>query len=139
MNRTINHIVQSVIYIILALMLSACDPTDDQMVKKLVRDEAVTDHLVIKLAHGEAEGDLLENPYWVYTEVFQQVLSVETNGRIKVEVFPNKQLGDYESLTYQASRGLIDIAAGVRQKKAVSKSFRICLPGIDTFQIPSTL
>ena len=68
---------------------------------------------VVKFAHSEGEGDLLENPYWAYTEVFSQVLSAVTGGRYELQVFPNKQLGDLESMMEQASRGVVHIVGGI--------------------------
>lgn len=86
---------------------------------------------VIKLAHGEAEGDLLDNPYWAFTEVFNRALDAETNGRIKVKVFPNKQLGDYESLTQQTAQGVIEITAGVNAGNLASY-----FPSIQVLEMP---
>ncbi|WP_306005157.1 TRAP transporter substrate-binding protein [Aquicoccus porphyridii] len=68
---------------------------------------------VVKLAHTEGEGDLLLNPYWTFTEVFGRALEAESNGRYNLEVFPNKQLGDLESLADQTARGLVQISAGL--------------------------
>jgi len=68
---------------------------------------------VVKLGHSEAEGNLLDNPYWAFTEVFGRALEGESGGRYSLQVFPNKQLGDLESMTEQTARGTIQIAAGV--------------------------
>lgn len=68
---------------------------------------------IVKLAHSEGEGDLLQNPYWAFTEVFGRALEAESNGRFELEVFPNKQLGDLESLAEQTARGLVQISAGL--------------------------
>lgn len=68
---------------------------------------------VVKLAHTEGEGDLLANPYWTFTEVFSRALEAESNGSYTVQVFPNKQLGDLESLAEQTARGLVQISAGL--------------------------
>lgn len=68
---------------------------------------------VVKLAHTEGEGDLLQNPYWAFTEVFGRALEAESNGRFDLEVYPNKQLGDLESLAEQTARGVVQIAAGL--------------------------
>ncbi len=86
---------------------------------------------VIKLAHGEAEGNLLDNPYWAFTEVFNRALEAETGGRLKVQVFPNKQLGDYESLTQQTSQGIVQIAAGVSAGNLASY-----FPSIQVLEMP---
>lgn len=72
-----------------------------------------TAQTVVKLAHTEGEGDLLQNPYWTFTEVFGRALEDESNGRYKIEVFPNKQLGDLESLAEQTARGLVQMSAGL--------------------------
>lgn len=68
---------------------------------------------VVKLAHAEAEGDLLKSPYWAYTEVFGRALEGESNGRYVLETYPNGQLGDYESLTDQTAHGVVQMTAGV--------------------------
>ena len=68
---------------------------------------------IVKLAHSEAEGNLLDNPYWAFTEVFARALEGESNGRFALEVYPNKQLGDIESMTEQTARGVVQMTAGV--------------------------
>lgn len=73
----------------------------------------VSAQTVVKLAHSEGEGNLLDNPYWALTEVFGRALESESGGRYTLQVFPNKQLGDLESLTEQTARGVIQISAGV--------------------------
>jgi TRAP-type transport system periplasmic protein len=70
------------------------------------------DQKVIKFAHGEGEIDILQHPYLAYTNVFKSVVEGQTGGRYKVEVYPNKQLGDYKSQAEQVSRGVIEISAG---------------------------
>lgn len=67
---------------------------------------------VVKFATVDCEGDLMDCPYYTYTEVFNQVLTAGTNGRYELQVFPNSQLGDLESLTEQTARGIIQITAG---------------------------
>jgi TRAP-type transport system periplasmic protein len=88
---------------------------------------------IVKLAHTEAEGDLLKNPYWAYTEVFGRLLENETNGRYKVQVFPNKQLGDLESLAEQTARGTIQMAAGLSAGNLAS-----FFPSIQVLEMPYT-
>lgn len=67
---------------------------------------------VVKFATVDCEGDLVECPYYAYTEVFNQILTSGTDGRYELQVFPNSQLGDLESLTEQTSRGIIQMTAG---------------------------
>jgi len=88
---------------------------------------------IVKLAHSEAEGDLLKNPYWAFTEVFGRVLENETNGRYKIQVFPNKQLGDLESLAEQTARGIIQMSAGLSAGHLASY-----FPSIQVLEMPYT-
>ena len=64
---------------------------------------------VIKFAHSESEIDILTTPYYVVTSVFKSVVETETNGRWKVQVFPNHQLGDVMDLMEQCARGTIQM------------------------------
>ena len=63
----------------------------------------------IKFAHSESEIDILTTPYYVVTTVFKSVVETETNGRWKVQVFPNHQLGDVMDLMEQCARGTIQM------------------------------
>lgn len=67
----------------------------------------------IKLAHSEGEGDLLSNPYWTFTQVFEQELNSLSAGEMSLQVFPNGQLGDLESLAEQNSRGMVEMTAAL--------------------------
>lgn len=88
---------------------------------------------IVKLAHTEAEGDLLKNPYWAFTEVFSRNVENATNGRYKIQVFPNKQLGDLESLAEQTARGTIQISAGLSAGHLAS-----FFPSIQVLEMPYT-
>ncbi|WBU53808.1 TRAP transporter substrate-binding protein [Paracoccus sp. SCSIO 75233] len=68
---------------------------------------------VVRFAHVDGEGDLLNNTYWTYTEVFSSSLSAATDGKYEVEVFPNGQMGDLESLAEQNVRGSLQIVGGL--------------------------
>lgn len=88
---------------------------------------------VVKFAHTEAEGDLLKNPYWAYTEVFSRIVENETAGRYKIQVFPNKQLGDLESLAEQTARGIIQMSGGLSAGHLSS-----FFPSIQVLEMPYT-
>jgi tripartite ATP-independent transporter DctP family solute receptor len=94
---------------------------------------AVTAETVIKLAHAEGEGDLLENPYWALTQVLGSELETGTNGRLKLQVFPNKQLGDTESITEQTARGVIQMATSIANGQLASY-----YPSIQILDMPYT-
>lgn len=88
---------------------------------------------VVRLAHTEGEGDLLQNPYWTYTEVFGRILESQSNGRYTLQVFPNKQLGDLESLAEQTARGVVQMAAGLSAGHLASFD-----PRIQVLEMPYT-
>ncbi|WP_417209533.1 TRAP transporter substrate-binding protein DctP [Antarctobacter sp.] len=68
---------------------------------------------VLKLAHSEGEGSLIDNPYWAFTQVLGSALVNGTNGDFRLQVFPNKQLGDNDSVTEQVARGVIQMGAAM--------------------------
>ncbi len=68
---------------------------------------------VVRFGHVDSEGDLLKNPYWTYTEVFSSIVKSHTGGRYEIQVFPNGQLGDLESLLEQNARGSLQIVGGL--------------------------
>ena len=68
---------------------------------------------IVRFGHVDGEGDLLANPYWAFTEVFSSIVKTQTNGRYEVQVFPNGQLGDLESLLEQNVKGSLQIVGGL--------------------------
>jgi len=88
---------------------------------------------IVKFAHSEAEIDLIQSPYLAYTNVFSNIVEKGTAGRYKVEVFPNKQLGDLRSMAEQCSRGLIQMTGG--QSAGLLASFN---PAIQVVEMPYT-
>jgi tripartite ATP-independent transporter DctP family solute receptor len=86
---------------------------------------------VIKFAHSESEIDLIQSPYLVYTSVFKRIVESETGGRYKIEIYPNKQLGDLRSMAEQVSRGIIEISGG--QNAGLLSSFA---PNIQIAEMP---
>lgn len=67
----------------------------------------------VRFGHVDSEGDLLDNPYWAFTEVFSTIVHTGTEGRYVIEVFPDGQLGDLESLLEQNIRGSLQIVGGL--------------------------
>lgn len=63
----------------------------------------------IKIAHTESAIDILQSPYLAFTNTFKNIIESQTNGRFKVNVFPNKQLGDLADLYAQCQRGVIEM------------------------------
>ena len=64
--------------------------------------------IIIKMAHAEPEVDYLTTPYKALTSVFKSIVETDSNGEIKVEVYPSRQLGDNTSIIQQCEQGLIE-------------------------------
>ncbi len=68
--------------------------------------------IVIRVAHSQGESeDLIKTPYTALIGTFKRVVEQKSNGRIKVNVFPDGQLGTLQSMMEQCSRGLIESTA----------------------------
>ncbi|MEI4488436.1 TRAP transporter substrate-binding protein [Frigidibacter sp. MR17.14] len=87
----------------------------------------------VKLAHTEGEGSLLENPYWAFTQVLGSEFESATNGAYKLQVFPNKQLGDNDSITEQVARGVVQMGAGMANGQLAS-----FFPSVQILDMPYT-
>lgn len=74
---------------------------------------AATTSGTVKFAHTEPAIDILTSPYLALTNTFKNVVETQTNGRFKVQVFPNKQLGDLSDILTQCQRGVIEFATGL--------------------------
>lgn len=92
---------------LLAPMLGAC-----LLIMMCFSTQTLAGPIVVKLAHSEAEIDIYQSPYMVWSSVFKSIVESGTAGKYEVRVFPNKQLGDLRSLTEQCARGLIQITVG---------------------------
>ena len=119
-NLSVNHLSGKTIILILSLVV---------MLSFSVT--ATAGPKVVKFAHSEAEIDLIQSPYLVYTSVFKRIVENETGGKYKIEVFPNKQLGDLRSMAEQVSRGIIEISGG--QNAGLLSSFD---PNIQIAEMP---
>jgi TRAP-type transport system periplasmic protein len=95
--------------------------------------EANAAPIIVKFAHSEGETDIVSSPYLAYTNVFSSIVETGTAGRYKVQVFPNKQLGDLRSMAEQCSRGLIQMTGG--QSAGLLASFA---PAVEVLEIPYT-
>lgn len=86
---------------------------------------------VIKFAHSQQEDDLFETHYKALTSVFGSLVEQGTQGRFKVESYPNGQLGDLRSMLEQCQRGLIQVTAA--QSIGLLASY---YPAAQVFNIP---
>lgn len=85
----------------------------------------------IKLAHCQPEIDFITTPYMALTNVFKTIVERDTNDRFKVDVFPNKQMGDSRSEMEQCARGIIEATTG--QTTGLIASY---YPGIQVLDVP---
>lgn len=98
---------------LVVLIVSGCSGGEGDNSKSGETDKASGGgeaEFTIKLGH--AGNGLESDPYYSYTTRFEEVLAEESNGRIKLEVFPNSQLGDLTSMMQQVDEGTLDMSAG---------------------------
>lgn len=63
--------------------------------------------MVIRLGHGSAEFE--DHPMTICAEAIKEYVEKETNGRIKVEIYPGGQLGDTKSLFEMVQMNTLDM------------------------------
>lgn len=62
---------------------------------------------VIKIPHVGTEIDLVQSPYLALTQTFKSIVETRTDGRFKVESYPNKQMGGMKDTMEQCARGVV--------------------------------
>ncbi|NPV69838.1 MAG: TRAP transporter substrate-binding protein [Firmicutes bacterium] len=85
--------------------------------------------VMIRLGHAAQ----LTHPYHPATVKFVDLVSQKSNGRIKIEVFPARQLGDEGQLLEQVMKGTLDMAV------LSTSTFSKYTPLLDTLQLPFLL
>src|SRR5581483_11119052 len=82
----------------LVTVLNACGAT-----KKAATGSTVT----LKMSSSLTVG--VDSAHWVWYNKFAQLLDARTNGRIKIQYFPNNQLGQEADVVKQVKLGTIDM------------------------------
>jgi tripartite ATP-independent transporter DctP family solute receptor len=82
--------------------------------------------VTMKLAHDSP----LDFPYQVAAVWFKQQVEAKTNGRVKVQIYPNAQLGDEETMTNGLKIGSVD---GIYLSTA---PLTASTPEVDLFSLP---
>jgi TRAP-type transport system periplasmic protein len=97
--------------IISLLVLAACSNTSNTSNTSSDGDSKINDkEITIRLGH--AGNGQESDPYTTYSKTLAEVLEKETDGRIKLQVFPNSQLGDLDSMKDQVNNGNLEMSAG---------------------------
>jgi tripartite ATP-independent transporter DctP family solute receptor len=86
---------------------------------------------VIKLPHVGTEIDVVSSPYMALTETFKSIVEARTEGRFKVESYPNKQLGDMQDTMEQCARGMVWATASQN-----SGTLATVFPEVQALEIP---
>ncbi|WP_408006912.1 TRAP transporter substrate-binding protein [Pseudalkalibacillus sp. A8] len=89
---------------LLMLSLVACSSESTS------NNEGESEEITIRLGH--AGNGLESDPYNTYSEKLSEVLEEESDGRIKLQVFPNSQLGNLDSMKDQVNNGNLEMTAG---------------------------
>src|SRR5581483_2232037 len=82
----------------LVTVLNACGAT-----KKAATGSTVT----LKMSSSLTVG--VDSAHWVWYNKFTQLLNSRTNGRIKIQYFPNNQLGQEADVVKQVKLGTVDM------------------------------
>jgi tripartite ATP-independent transporter DctP family solute receptor len=81
---------------------------------------------VLKLGHKSSD----QHSWQLGSELFAQLVEERTNGELKIEIYPNSQLGDQKEMTEAAQIGVIDF---VLNAPATLSSF---IPEIGALDLP---
>ncbi|HHV79543.1 MAG TPA: TRAP transporter substrate-binding protein [Firmicutes bacterium] len=85
--------------------------------------------ITLRLGHAAQTS----HPFHIATQKFVELVAQKSNGKIKIEVFPARQLGDDGELLEQVMKGTLDM--GVISSSTFSKY----TPLLDTLQLPFLL
>lgn len=86
---------------------------------------------VIKIPHVGTEIDVCSSPYMALTQTFKTIVESRTDGRFKVESFPNKQMGDMQDTMEQCARGIVWATASQN-----SGTLATVFPAVQALEIP---
>ncbi|TLP44178.1 DctP family TRAP transporter solute-binding subunit [Cohaesibacter sp. CAU 1516] len=95
----------------------------------LAANTAMADGKVLKFAHDN-KADAFENPAHACTGVFANIVNADTNGSVKVEVFPSNQLGSASEHVQMVRDGFIQ--ATLTSTGALASYY----PRIDVLNLP---
>jgi TRAP-type transport system periplasmic protein len=85
---------------------------------------------LIRIAHTGSEKGVYD-PYQALTATFKYVVEEETDGRFKVQSYPNSQLGPVTPTLQQLERGLLEMSSGANTSYLAS-----WYPGVEVLDIP---
>lgn len=86
---------------------------------------------IIKIPHVGTETDVINSPYLALTSTFKSIVESRTNGRFKVESYPNKQLGGMQDTMEQCARGIV-LATASQNSGTLATVF----PDVQVLEIP---
>jgi len=83
------------------------------VIMSLIPAEA-NETVILSFGHSESESDdLIASPYTALTSTFKNIVEQQTQGRIKVETYPNFQTGSLESQIQMVSTGKQAMSTGM--------------------------
>jgi tripartite ATP-independent transporter DctP family solute receptor len=90
--------------LIMSLLLAGCGTKKEQQAPQTGDKQSA---ITLKLAHTSAEGTTIYKTY----DKFKELVTTNSNGQIKVEIFPASSLGGDQALVELTKRGSIDIGS----------------------------
>jgi len=76
----------------------------------VVPGQVFSEQIVIKVGSSVPMIDFESTPSMSVVQVFKSIVETESEGRIRVDIFPNCQLGSLTSMLEQVSRGTLEVS-----------------------------
>lgn len=89
-------------------------------------DQNQDDTIIIKVSHNGSE----QHPHQVGFQKMAEILSIETNGRVELEIFPSSQIGSEEEAIEMVKLGVIGSTS------ASAGALSSFVPEVDLFNLP---
>lgn len=86
---------------------------------------------VIKIPNPGTQINVCSSPYLALTQTFKTIVESRTNGRFKVQSFPNGELGSLKDTMEQCARGIVWATAGQNDINLAT-----LFPGVQVLDIP---
>lgn len=97
-----------IVFVISAVLMVACgDSSDESSTSGTAGDSGTTEQYVIKAGHAASEDHFAQGTF----EKFKELVEKNSDGRIKVEIYPNGQVGGEREMVEALQLGNLTLAA----------------------------
>ena len=125
--------------LILVFNIAACSqPTsnsNNDAADSTAEEAVAEDTIVLKLHHAQATthpfDDTKQHPYQVAAEYLKEYCETESNGTLKIEIYPANALGEDEEVLELMQEGIVDMSLVMPTSKAAA-----VIPELNVFNFP---